>query len=61
MTKRNEELVEFPRQSARDILTDVLRAGLSLQSVASALQSTKKWANRNMRLTPVFIGRDDWI
>ena len=27
MTKPNEKLVEFPRQSARDILTDVLRDG----------------------------------
>ena len=27
MTKPNETLVEFPRQSARDILTDVLRDG----------------------------------
>ena len=36
MTKRNEKLVEFPRQSARDILTDVLRDGAQ-QMLATAI------------------------
>ena len=27
MTKPTETLVEFPRQSARDVLTEVLRTG----------------------------------
>ena len=38
MTKRNEKLVEFPRQSARDILTDVLRDGAQ-QMLATAIEA----------------------
>ena len=47
MTKPNEKLVEFPRQSARDILTDVLRDG--------AQQMLGRWcadAGRPTRFTP---------
>ena len=38
MTKPNETLVEFPRQSARDILTDVLRDGAQ-QMLAPAIEA----------------------
>ena len=38
MTKPNEKLVEFPRQSARDILTDVLRDGAQ-QMLATAIEA----------------------
>ena len=38
MTKPNEKLVEFPRQSARDILTDVLRDGAQ-QMWATAIEA----------------------
>ena len=38
MTKPNEKLVEFPRQSARDILTDVLRDGAQ-QMLAPAIEA----------------------
>ena len=38
MTKPNETLVEFPRQSARDILTDVLRDGAQ-QMLATAIEA----------------------
>ena len=38
MTKPNETLVEFPRQSARDILTDVLRDGAQ-QLLATAIEA----------------------
>ena len=38
MTKPNEKLVEFPGQSARDILTDVLRDGAQ-QMLATAIEA----------------------
>ena len=38
MTKPNEKLVKFPRQSARDILTDVLRDG-ARQMLATAIEA----------------------
>ena len=38
MTKPNDKLVEFPRQSARDILTDVLRDGAQ-QMLATAIEA----------------------
>ena len=38
MTKPNDKLVEFPRQSARDILTDVLRGGAQ-QMLATAIEA----------------------
>ena len=38
MTKPNEKLVEFPRQSARDILTDVLRDGAQ-QMLATVIEA----------------------
>ena len=38
MTKPNEKLVEFPGQSARDILTDVLRDDAQ-QMLATAIEA----------------------
>jgi putative transposase len=38
MPKPNEKLVKFPRQSARDILTDVLRDG-ARQILATAIEA----------------------
>ena len=42
MTKRNEKLVEFPRQSARDIVTDELRDGAQ-QMLATAIDIEWDW------------------
>ena len=38
MTKPTETLVEFPRQSARDVLTEVLRTG-ARQLLATAIEA----------------------
>ena len=38
MTKPNEKLVEFPGQTSRDVLTDVLRAG-ARQLLATVIEA----------------------
>ena len=53
MTKPNEKLVEFPRQSARDILTDVLPVESTFATVRLRTKKTKGAGSRVACLTMV--------